>query len=293
MEYMDVTTASEKWGITGRRIRILCNDGRIDGAVRNGWTWQIPVSSPKPGDGRVLRKFRNYDIRPGYVDVDALAEARVGVESKGLKENFISLLPSTISFLFSAMGDDVSSRDCREVLNGELSYSLSLEEHLLIVNFTSILKSFFSNHDMWNGGKLKDVYVRLMQGIRDTDGEYEEREIKTKDEEAMSVKDAMETTLRQYEASWSKLHPLSSALILSGEIMRISPYSKAMPFYFYLVLAGEMLRRGLLPPLSEPSLLDEGRAAFSLVYSKGIYTDLTALSERMTLKTYMEIKANV
>ena len=41
MKYMDVATASEKWGITGRRIRILCNDGRIDGAVRNGWTWQI------------------------------------------------------------------------------------------------------------------------------------------------------------------------------------------------------------------------------------------------------------
>ena len=33
MKYMDVATASEKWGITGRRIRILCNDGRIDGAL--------------------------------------------------------------------------------------------------------------------------------------------------------------------------------------------------------------------------------------------------------------------
>ena len=64
MKYMDVATASEKWGITGRRIRILCNDGRIDGAVRNGWTWQIPEDTPKPGDGRVLRKFRNLDIRP-------------------------------------------------------------------------------------------------------------------------------------------------------------------------------------------------------------------------------------
>ena len=37
MQYMDVNTASQKWGITGRRVRILCNDGRIDGAVRNGW----------------------------------------------------------------------------------------------------------------------------------------------------------------------------------------------------------------------------------------------------------------
>ena len=47
MQYMDVNTASRKWGITGRRVRILCNDGRIDGAVRNGWSWLIPADAPK------------------------------------------------------------------------------------------------------------------------------------------------------------------------------------------------------------------------------------------------------
>ena len=90
MKYMDVATASEKWGITGRRIRILCNDGRIDGAVRNGWTWQIPEDTPKPGDGRVLRKFRNLDIRTGFVDVAALEKASLALPVESSSTSFFS-----------------------------------------------------------------------------------------------------------------------------------------------------------------------------------------------------------
>ena len=139
MQYMDVNTASRKWGITGRRVRILCNDGRIDGAVRNGWSWLIPADAPKPGDGRVLRRFRNLDIRPGFVDVEALEEAREGVSVSDSSSSFVRLLPSTISYLFLLDGKEVSSEDVKVVLEGELCYSLSLQEHLLIVNFTSIL----------------------------------------------------------------------------------------------------------------------------------------------------------
>ena len=96
MQYMDVNTASQKWGITGRRVRILCNDGRIDGAVRNGWSWLIPSDAPKPGDGRVLRRFRNLDIRPGFVDIEALEEISEGVsvsDSSSSFNNLFSLSP--------------------------------------------------------------------------------------------------------------------------------------------------------------------------------------------------------
>lgn len=293
MQYMDVNTAAQKWGITGRRVRILCNDGRIDGAVRNGWSWLIPSDSPKPGDGRVLRRFRNLDIRPGFVDIEALEEAKNEINTVECRNKFVSMLSTTISFLFLNEGKEISPMDVAVVLEGKLCYSLSLQEHLLIVNFTSILKSLFHNKDKWNGGKLREVYVRLMQGIEETDGEYDREFVSNKEEDPITVVAAMETTLKQYEDSWSLLHPVSSSSILSGEIMRISPYSKAMPFFFYLVMAGELLRGGILPPLAEYSLIPECKAAYSLVYGKGIYTDLTSLTERMILRSYGEMKKNV
>jgi len=55
MEYMTVNEVSEKWGISGRRIRILCAEGRINGVVLKGRSYLIPANTVKPIDGRTLR----------------------------------------------------------------------------------------------------------------------------------------------------------------------------------------------------------------------------------------------
>lgn len=52
MDYISVKEASEKWGITTRRIQILCNANRIEGAKRIGNIWVIPVCAQKPHDAR-------------------------------------------------------------------------------------------------------------------------------------------------------------------------------------------------------------------------------------------------
>ena len=44
---------SEKWGITSRRISVLCAEGRIDGAIKKGKTWLIPSETTKPADARI------------------------------------------------------------------------------------------------------------------------------------------------------------------------------------------------------------------------------------------------
>lgn len=51
--YMKISEASEKWGISERRINTLCLEGRIEGAVKFGNTWAIPVGAKKPKDKRV------------------------------------------------------------------------------------------------------------------------------------------------------------------------------------------------------------------------------------------------
>ncbi len=48
---MDCLTANEiaeKQDISGRRIRILCNEGRAEGAVRKAGIWLIPENAEKP-----------------------------------------------------------------------------------------------------------------------------------------------------------------------------------------------------------------------------------------------------
>lgn len=55
MQYMTVKQASERWGISDRRVRKLCAEGRINGVVRDGRSYIIPVDVLKPIDRRSLR----------------------------------------------------------------------------------------------------------------------------------------------------------------------------------------------------------------------------------------------
>lgn len=52
MEWMTAKEAAELWGITTRRIQILCDMGKVNGAQRLGNMWVIPKGTPKPIDGR-------------------------------------------------------------------------------------------------------------------------------------------------------------------------------------------------------------------------------------------------
>ena len=49
---LTVKEASLKWGISDRRIRVLCSEGKIPGAYQEGRAWKIPFDAKKPVDGR-------------------------------------------------------------------------------------------------------------------------------------------------------------------------------------------------------------------------------------------------
>ena len=54
--FMTVKQAAEKWGISDRRIRVLCAEGKIPGAYQEGRGWKIPIDAEKPADGRYRSK---------------------------------------------------------------------------------------------------------------------------------------------------------------------------------------------------------------------------------------------
>ncbi|MGI6175664.1 MAG: DNA-binding protein [Christensenellales bacterium] len=52
MNYITVSEAAIKWGVTGRSITYHLAAGRIPGAVKKGNMWLIPASADKPADER-------------------------------------------------------------------------------------------------------------------------------------------------------------------------------------------------------------------------------------------------
>lgn len=42
MKYLSAAQTAEKWGVSARRVQILCNEDRIPGAIHVGFVWAIP-----------------------------------------------------------------------------------------------------------------------------------------------------------------------------------------------------------------------------------------------------------
>ena len=60
MDYISVKDASEKWGISERRIQKLCEENRITGTLKFGRAWMIPKDAEKPIDGQKKKKNTIY-----------------------------------------------------------------------------------------------------------------------------------------------------------------------------------------------------------------------------------------
>ena len=66
MEFMSAREAADKWGISQRRVAVLCSEQRIAEATMVGNMWIIPASAEKPIDARSTRynKSEEKTVKP-------------------------------------------------------------------------------------------------------------------------------------------------------------------------------------------------------------------------------------
>ncbi len=55
MEVMSAREAADRWGISQRRVAVLCSENRIANAQMLGNMWLIPINAEKPIDARSIR----------------------------------------------------------------------------------------------------------------------------------------------------------------------------------------------------------------------------------------------
>ena len=132
--YIRVKQAAEKWGISDRRVRLLCEQGKIDGVGKQGRAYLIPANAVKPLDGRVLRGM---DISEEYAMLFSGVDTLKGEldkrrpltqgELKRLHEEFI------IEFTYNSNaieGNTLTLRETALVLEGVTIDKKPLKDHL-------------------------------------------------------------------------------------------------------------------------------------------------------------------
>lgn len=127
MEYMSVNEAAKKWGISERRVRVMCGENRIYGAFRVGRSWNIPISAQKPTDGR-LKKENNILIR--------VSEKKAKLDTmRPLTEGEVSRLMQefTTEFTYNSNaieGNTLTLRETDMVLQGITIDTKPLKDHM-------------------------------------------------------------------------------------------------------------------------------------------------------------------
>ena len=126
MEYIKVSKAAEKWGISARRVRILCAEGKIEGVIRKGNLYMIPENASKPTDGRLAKSNLLAGIEQKKARLDTMRPLTPG-EVERLNEDFM------IEYTYNSNaieGNTLTLRETDMVLKGLTIDQKPLKDHM-------------------------------------------------------------------------------------------------------------------------------------------------------------------
>ena len=139
MKYIKVSEAAEKWGISARRVRLLCEQGRIAGVERKGNLYMIPDDAEQPVDARTYaKKGSKKAYTPILEQVDTLkksldaARPLTPVEVEAIKEVF--LVEHTYNSN-AIEGNTLTLQETALVLQGITIDQKPLKDHLEAVGY--------------------------------------------------------------------------------------------------------------------------------------------------------------
>ncbi len=256
MEYISTKEAAQKWGISERRVRSLCAEGKIEGAARCGdWVWSIPAGTQKPADGRTLRYMKNRALRTGNQDYREADKLRSSANQSSLStDRKVEIVLEALTY----DNTDISLEQVLAIFRLENQKDIDLDKQIMALNMRSALSSI--PFDL-NESKLLELHRRLLMSIDERSaGSYKLGGTQNQETEAM---------FEQYSGPWSVLHPIARASFLFAEILRIDPFEKGVPELAFILLANEIYKAKLPPALFGASKIQELKAALASTAIRG------------------------
>ena len=137
MEYIKVSEAAIKWGLSARRVRTLCAEGRIGGVIRKGNLYMIPSDAIRPSDAR-YNKSSDADVSPLFTLLDnmrtELSSYRplTPAETEALRSEFI------VEHTYNSNaieGNTLTMKETQMVLQGITIDRKPLKDHLEVIDY--------------------------------------------------------------------------------------------------------------------------------------------------------------
>ena len=235
MEYMTVLQASEKWGISDRRVRILCQQEKIPNVIKQGRAYLIPIDAEKPDDGRRMRYKRNNSLHEAlFSEVDAMKKELdnrrplTQGELQRLREEFL------IEYTYNSNaieGNTLTLQETALVLEGVTIDKKPLKDHLEAVGhrdaFLYVLE-LVRNKTPISEFIIKQIHTLVLMDRPEDRGVYRRIPVRImgafhEPTDPILVPEQMEALVKEFAAN-KKMHPIEKAALFHLKFEGIHPF---------------------------------------------------------------------
>lgn len=169
---MTASQAAERWNVSERRVRALCGEGKVTGAVQIGRGWRIPPDAKKPLDGRGRRSKNLLSaIDEKKLLLDTLRPFTKG-ELERLSEQFVT----EYTYNSNAIeGNTLTLRETDLVLRGLTIDKKPLAHHLEAIGHKEAfdyVADLARKNEPLSERVIKDIHYLVLADKKDDRGVY-------------------------------------------------------------------------------------------------------------------------
>ena len=234
MDYISVQQAAEQWGISDRRVRVLCEQGKIPGVVQEGRSYLLPSDAVKPADGR---RTRHKEISSQYAPLFARID--------GLKEQFNQHRPLTtgelqrlrdefmVEYTYNSNaieGNTLTLQETALVLEGVTIDKKPLKDHLEAVGHRDAflyVQELVQNKVTFSEFIIKQIHTLVLMDRPEDRGTYRRIPVRImgayhEPPAPVLVPELMEKLVEEFDNK--KLHPIESAALFHLKFEGVHPF---------------------------------------------------------------------
>ena len=296
---MTTKDAVKKWNISVRRVRQLLQDGRIEGAVKNGNSWNIPIDAVKPVDKRIIKPDNKdfiIDLEDNYFnEVDNLKSI---LDSKRpIPKETLRTLEESINLEWTynsngIEGNTLTLRETQVVLEGITVGGKSLKEHLEVINHEKAilyLSDLIKEKKSITEWDIKNIHQLILKDIDDKNaGRYRRENVTIKGathipQDYLKVPELMERLILNYE-TWNSYHPIIQAALLHGELVKIHPFVDGNGRTSRLIMNLDLMNHGYNPVVIKKEDRLEYYEVLDKAHITGDYTGFIKLITKLEIE---------
>ena len=307
MNYMTTKEAVEKWNISERRIRQLLAEDRIEGAVKVGNSWNIPIDATKPVDKRIIKPDDSnfiIDLKEDFFsEVDKLKEMLD--KKRPLSKETIKSLKESVNLEWTynsngIEGNTLTLRETQVVLEGITVGGKSIKEHLEAINHEKAilyLDEIVKDENPITEWNIKNIHQLILKDIdNENAGRYRKENVTIKGTihippDYLKIPELMEKLILTYN-TWSGYHPIIRASLLHGELVKIHPFIDGNGRTSRLLMNLDLMNSGYNPVIIKKESRLKYYEALDKAHTTGNYTDFVKLVTKLEvemLKKYLEL----